>query len=140
MSSALQIITGAAMLLVCAALHLYFAARTVDWLKRRGLMEPGSGIRPHFATTSGVFLVFLGSHTLQIYLWAFCLMILGALARFSDAIYFSLVTYTTLGYGDITLSPDFRIFGSMASVTGILMFGLTTAFLVGIISRLTGDE
>ena len=76
----------------------------------------------------------------QIYVWAFAFWATGALQGYEAPIYFSLVTYTTLGYGDITLTEAFRILGAMASVCGILMFGLTTAFLVGVMARLLGTK
>jgi hypothetical protein len=60
----------------------------------------------------------------------------GAFSDLATALYFSLVTYTTLGYGDFVLGPDIRIFASFAAVTGLLTFGLSTAFLVGLIGRI----
>ena len=69
-------------------------------------------------------------HTIQVWLWAVAFVWGGALPTLSDAVYFSIVTYTTLGYGDITIGPESRIFGAMSAVTGLLNFGLSTAFLV----------
>ena len=67
--------------------------------------------------------------------WAVSLIWLNALPNMFDAIYFSLVTYTTLGYGDVTLTLEFKIFGAMAAVTGLLNFGVSTAFLVAVLSN-----
>ena len=64
----------------------------------------------------------------------------GTLPDLADAIYFSLVTYTTLGYGDIVVGSGFRVFAAMAAVTGLLNFGISTAFLVGLIGRLMADR
>ena len=74
-------------------------------------------------------------HTVQVWLWAAAFMINGALPTLADAIYFSLVTYTTVGYVDVTVGPETRIFGAMAAVTGVLNFGLSTAFLVRLIAK-----
>jgi hypothetical protein len=76
------------------------------------------------------------SHIAQVSIWAFCFSAFGALPDIAESIYFALVTYTTLGYGDITLGHGFRVFGSVAAITGVLNFGLSTAFLVGLITRL----
>lgn len=84
----------------------------------------------------GTFAVILTSHTLQIWAVAVSLLGVGALSSLSDALYFSLVTYTTLGYGDLTLTEDFRIFGAMSSVTGLLNFGISTAVLVAVLTRI----
>lgn len=87
-----------------------------------------------------LFLITLGSHTVQIYLAAIVLWLVGALPGYEEPIYYALVTYTTVGYGDVVLGPDFRILGAMISVAGILMFGMTTAFLVGLFARIMGEE
>ena len=78
----------------------------------------------------------LFAHTIQVWIWAGAFMALKVLPNISDAIYFSLVTYTTVGYGDVTVGGGFRIFGAMAAVTGLLNFGLSTAFLVGLFDRM----
>jgi hypothetical protein len=53
-----------------------------------------------------------------------------------EAIYFALSTYTTLGYGDVILGREHRTFAAMAAVTGLLNIGLSTAFLVGMFSKM----
>ena len=63
---------------------------------------------------------------------------MGALSDPGEAICFSPVTYTTLGYGDIVVGSGFRIFAAMEAVTG-LNFGISTALLVGLYGRLTRD-
>jgi hypothetical protein len=131
----LQIIMGSAMLFLCLALHIAMQV----WLVRRlrahqEVFEKPSG-RVIFVTCSTVTFFLLLSHTVHLYLWALSLWLMGALSGYEEPIYFSLVTYTTVGYGDTTLGPAFRIYGAMASVTGILAFGLTTAFLVGLFPK-----
>ncbi|MCV6585024.1 MAG: potassium channel family protein [Marinibacterium sp.] len=76
------------------------------------------------------------SHTLQIWLWAIFLVHDGALEGWNEAIYFSLITYTTLGYGDVVLGPEHRIFGSFAAVTGLFAVGISTAYLVAVTSQI----
>ena len=88
-----------------------------------------------FSIVSIVVFFLLLSHTIHLYLWAIALLVMGALAASEDAIYFALATYTTAGYGDIVLGPEYRIFGAMAAVNGVLAFGLTTAFLVAFFRR-----
>lgn len=135
MSVALQIALGSALLIVCAISHVAVAARLVTRLQRQ---RAASAARPNdrlFLRATGILAVFILSHTAHVYLWAGTLWATGALEGYEAPFYFALVTYTTLGYGDVTLGADHRVFGAMASVTGILMFGLTTAFLVGVFSR-----
>ena len=49
----------------------------------------------------------------------------------NTAVYFSIATYTTLGYGDVVLDEGHRIFAAFGAMTGMLAFGISTAFLVG---------
>ena len=72
----------------------------------------------------------LASHTVQVYMWALTFWLGGMLELFETAIYYALVSYTTLGYGDVTLGPAFRIYGAMSSVVGVFTIGMSTAFLV----------
>ncbi len=68
-------------------------------------------------------------------LWAGFYVWVGALPNFSDAFYFSLVTFTTLGYGDITLGESWRLLAGFQSANGIIIFGWTTALVVAAANR-----
>ena len=136
MQVAVQIALGSAMILTCSAIEIAFAALAVTALKSRKPFHAKAPLKLGLTALSLTFLLFLAAHTLHIYLWALAYWAVGALDGYETPIYFALVTYSTLGYGDVTLAPDFRIFGAMASVCGVLMFGMTTAFLVGVATRL----
>ena len=60
----------------------------------------------------------------------------GAMPDLTTAVYFSAVTYTTTGYGDLVLPQDWRLVGAIEALTGILMCGWSTAFFLAIVSRL----
>ena len=70
-------------------------------------------------------------------LWAWAYLVVGALEGVEQAFYFSMVTLTTLGYGEITLEPDWRLLASFEAATGIIMFGWTTALVVTYLQRLS---
>ncbi|MFW8593146.1 potassium channel family protein [Cribrihabitans neustonicus] len=76
------------------------------------------------------------AHTAQVWIWASAFMMVGAIGEWNTALYFSLSTYTTLGYGDVVLGPGLRIFAAFAAVTGMLAFGVSTAFLVSVMGRM----
>ena len=80
-----------------------------------------------------VFIIFI--HTVQVWIWAIVWVLGDVLPDWNSALYFSLVTFTTLGYGDIVLGEGLRIFAAFASVTGLLAFGLSTAFMVAVMTR-----
>ena len=74
-------------------------------------------------------------HTIEIWLWALTFMLLGEFADLSTALYFSTVTATTLGYGDLVLSPDWQLLGSFEAMGGLILFGASTAFLLALVGR-----
>ncbi len=128
---------GSLFLGLCLILHSLFLAVCTDRLgklaDRIKKWRPGPRIIMLLLMALGV-IVF--AHTVQVWIWAAVYIQYGALLSWNDAIYFSLVTYTSLGYGDIVLGPGLRIFAAFASVTGLLGFGLSTALLVALFTRL----
>jgi hypothetical protein len=80
-------------------------------------------------------LLALTGHLVEIALWAFALDICGAVADISAAIYSSAGSYTTVG-SDIVLPPRWKLLGPFEAVSGMLMFGLTTALIFAVIQRL----
>jgi hypothetical protein len=75
-------------------------------------------------------------HLLEIAAWA-CLYAWGrAVPGVDAAFYFSAVTYTTVGYGDLVLPPAWRLVGGVEALTGILMCGWSTGFFFSVVSRM----
>jgi len=68
--------------------------------------------------------------TAAVWLWAIALYALDVFIDFEASVYFALVAFTTLGFGDILLPQEWRLLGGMAAANGLLMFGLLTAILV----------
>ena len=72
----------------------------------------------------------------EIVVWAVFYFADGAMPALQTAVYFSAVTYTTTGYGDLVLPPEWRLVGAIEALTGILMCGWSTAFFLTVGSRL----
>ena len=72
----------------------------------------------------------LGVVTVCVWTWALALWSLGAFPTVEEAVYFSLVAFTTLGLGDLVAPQAWRILSVMAAVNGFLSFGLLTALMV----------
>ena len=79
-------------------------------------------------------------HTLEVWLYALGFISIGAIDDFESALYFSTVTFASLGYGDIVLSSDWRLFGAIEAVNGLILLAWSTAFLISLMSRLRGLE
>ena len=75
-------------------------------------------------------------HLAEIAVWALFYWWQKCLPDAESSFYFSAVTYTTLGYGDLVLPKEWRLIGSVEGLTGILMCGLSTGFFFAVMSRL----
>lgn len=141
MSVAIQIILGSAILALCSLVHVAILVAAIGLLRQ---MEERLSHWPRLLRAGALlgigFSAVVLAHTVQVWVWAFALLAVGALAAFENAIYFALVTSTTVGYGDLTLGENFRIFGAFVGVTGLLTFGLSTAILVGLFERLLSPK
>jgi hypothetical protein len=137
MPLALQILVGSAVLVLCGVFHIAILMRLLRLRAYSGSV-PDERLRGHFRLIITVFLVITLSHVAQIFLWALVIWFSGGLASLSEAFYFAMVSYTTTGYGDVVLGPDYRTLGAMSAIAGILAFGLSTALIVALFTRLLG--
>jgi len=87
----------------------------------------------------GTALALMVLHTTEIILWAsayWLLLSTGELGTFEEAVYFSFITFTTLGYGDITLTEGWRLLSGIEAMNGIMLAGWTTAMLFALVQRI----
>ncbi len=92
------------------------------------------GVGKTIAMVTTVLALFL-VHTVEVWTWALVFVLIGALGAFDEALYFSTVTFSTLGYGDVTLMPEWRLLGALEGVNGFLLIGWSTAYLVSASTR-----
>ena len=71
----------------------------------------------------------------EIAVWAGVYLITGAVEKIEAALYFSMVTFTTLGYGDVLLDERWRLMAAFEAANGIIIFGLTTAVVVAAVQK-----
>jgi tetrahydromethanopterin S-methyltransferase subunit C len=76
------------------------------------------------------------AHLVEIALWAVLFIICGEFQEFGIAYYHSAVNYTTLGYGDLIMSPLWKLLGPLEAADGTLMFGVSTAMIFAVIMGL----
>ena len=75
-------------------------------------------------------------HTTQIWVYALAFRVLGEFQTFEEALYFSTATFSTVGYGDLTLSVSWRLLGAIEGANGLILIAWSTAFLFGVTTRL----
>lgn len=136
-----QILIGTIVIFVTIIIQVLFLSAAIEVLTRYGaaLATPPFFIKTTLTLLTVVLWLVVGI-SLSAWFWAGTFLSVGALQGLEPALYFSIVTFTTLGYGDITLSADWRILASFAAVNGLIIFGLNTAFIVEFTSRLRSSQ
>ena len=123
-----------ALTIVIEAVFIVLAVRTLrrtgDWFTRsHTALKMITGL-------AAVTLWLMGSHTIGAWIWAVTFLLLGVFQHLEPALYFSLVAFTTLGFGDIIIDEPWRLLSGMSAANGLLIFGVSAAFLVDFMSRL----
>jgi hypothetical protein len=106
----------------------------VRYERRRGRV--GVGFRIDFSIVVVAMSLVFVAHLIEMALWAKLFLICGEFHDFGTAYYFSAVNYTTLGYGDLIMSPSWKLLGPLEAADGALMFGVSTAMIFTVIVRL----
>jgi hypothetical protein len=123
----------------CVIIHATGVTSAMRWLRRRvpatQQLWPWTWL---FIRLAG-WIVFL--HLIEITVWALFYLWKDALPELQSALYFSAVTYTTTGYGDLVLPKEWQLVGAVEALTGILMCGWSTGFFFAVVSRMfTADS
>ena len=133
------VLIGTLMIAGTVAIHAIGSARWLGMVGRRHAGREPRGRTAHlFVSILSTAMVLLILHFIEALLWALLYRALpteAGLSSLKEAVYFSLVSFTTLGYGDVTLSPQWELLGPMESMAGITVIGLTTAILFAVIQR-----
>jgi len=117
--------------------HALALAATVKLFRHeRRLGHVGAGALIDLAIVAVAISFAFVAHLIEIALWAVLLIICGEFQGFGNAFYHSAVNYTTLGYGDLLLTPSWRLLGPLEAANGALMFGVSTAIVFAVIQRL----
>ena len=127
---------GAALIAATVVIQALFMTVGLNVFKRIEERRPGAMARKP-AITTVIWVVFLLIPiVLDVTLWATFYHVGGALLSFEEALYFSTVTFTTVGYGDIVLDREWRQLATFEAVNGWIIFGWATALIMAVIQRL----
>ena len=132
-----RLFAACSVMALCVTIH----AAGVTWVLQR--LRGGPRVAIRFWTSTRLF-VFVSIwivllHLAEISLWAGFYVWRNAMPDLASALYFSAVTYTTTGYGDLVLVAGWRLVGAVEALTGILMCGWSTGFFFAIVNRLYQD-
>ena len=121
----------------CLLLHVAGLLLMAEWLLQRREYLERKGARIAF----GILMILLFSgimllHTIETGLWAVFYHTRGLFKDFETSLYFSLTSYTTIGYGDVLLPQRWRLLGAIEGVSGVLLCGISTAFIFAVMSAM----
>ena len=123
---------------VCTILiHALAVGATINFVRyERTTGCAGTGVWIDLAIVVLVISFAFVAHLIEIALWAALFIICGEFQEFGIAYYHSAVNYTTLGYGDLILTPSWRLLGPLEAADGALLFGVSTAMVFAVIQLL----
>ena len=88
------------------------------------------------AVTIAIVLALFIIHGVEIWLYAFFYLTVGALPDLSSALYFSTISYSTVGFSDALILPRWRNVAALESIAGVMMLGWSTAYFVRILGHI----
>jgi hypothetical protein len=119
------------------SIHATGMVELFAWLTRKQpKIEREVGIVKDILLFIKLFAIILSLHLVEICVWAGFYRLWVGLQDFESALYFSIVTYTTIGYGDVLLPVGWRLLGAIEGITGVLTFGWSTGVIFAVASRL----
>jgi hypothetical protein len=132
-----EIVLAALIVSVCLLLHVVGLLLMAEWLlqHRDYLEREGTRIR------SAVLMMLLFSgimflHTIETGIWAGFYYTRALFSDFETSLYFSMTSYTTIGYGDVLLPQRWRLLGAIEGISGVLLCGISTAFIFAVMSAM----
>ena len=133
----LPMAAGSIVALCTILIHSVTLGLTVRFfLREKSLGRVGSAVSMNL----GIFVLAMSfafaAHLSEIALWAALFVMCGEFNSFKLAYYHSAVNYTTLGYGDLIMTPSWKLLGPLEAADGALMFGVSTAMIFAVAQRL----
>lgn len=132
-----QILLGTSIIVVCVVFHvvslIYLAKVLKLWVNNA---SRSFSMVSTVLLLSGSTLAIIAFHSVEAWIWALVYFWCGEFDSIQRALYFSIVTSTTLGYGDITLSPNRQLLSSFEAMGGLILFSASTAFFLAIMRYL----
>lgn len=125
-----NLVAGTVVIAITVVIHtfgLMAVTRVMAWMTARFRMNGRrSRVLAMITVVFGLFAIM----TVEVWVWAVAYVLTGSFDDFATALYFSTVTFSTLGYGDVLPHEEWRLFTALEGVNGFLLIGWSTAYLV----------
>lgn len=132
-----EIAIAAAIVSICLVIHLAGILLMAGWLlRRREYLERIASRRRFAMLIVMLFAAIMLLHLIQTSLWAVFYYSQSLFSDFETSLYFSMVSFTTIGYGDVLLPRKWRLLGVIEGFSGVLLCGISTAFIFAVINAI----
>jgi hypothetical protein len=135
----IPVAVGSVAVICTILIHTLPLSATVSFVRReKRLGHLGVDFRKDMGVVLRIIVYAFVAHLIEVALWAALFVTCGEFSDFATAYYHSAVNYTSLGYGDIIMSPTWKLLGPLETVDGMLLFGVSTGMIFAVIQRLIG--
>ena len=136
-----ELLVATVMVVLTVIIHAFGIFTLARLLRIEAREEAQEHIHPlsprGIAVTLGLVLGLFALHGVEIWIYAFCYLIVGALPNLNEAVYFSTITYSTTGYDDESIATAWRMIGAVEGINGVILLGWSTAFFVTVVARMS---
>ena len=136
----IQFVVSTVLLVLCVVIHGLGLASLSMALRSEASVERMKRITPlsrHGALfTLAIVLAIFILHGVEIWLYAMVYLASGAVTGMEQAIYFSTISYSTVGYNDTHVASGWWLVGAFESILGMILLGWSTAFFFRMLGRI----
>jgi len=127
-----KFLAGLCLMALCVIVHATGLTAALRWWRLHAITFTSFWRATWLFVRLAAWLIVL--HLLEITAWGVFYALKQTMPDLASGLYFSAVTYTTTGYGDLVLPKDWRLVGAVEALTGILMCGWSTGFFFAVVS------
>lgn len=131
-----ELLIAFAIVAICVVIHIGGIATFTQFLIDRFPLESLNTIVRQGLILMLVFAVVISLHLIETAIWATFYYWNSLFETYETALYFSLGTYSTIGYGDVVLPHRWRLLGGIEGISGVLLCGLSGAFIFAVVNAL----
>ena len=133
----IQILIGSVLITATVLIEAALIGCAVIALQRYGRwLVAGNRVVKLSGTLAAITLWLLVALSIAVWLWAVTFLVLGLFETLEASLYFAVVSFTTLGFGDVILEQEWRLLSGFVAANGFILFSLSTAFIIEAMRRL----